>query len=166
MDGTYQQLADRSRKIIKNDPNFQPYYYERGVTFCTDGKAGHTEKNWQQICDRIKTSQSASLWNQLDTPGDLFRHLHGSNAEPVSFDELGRDRRWIKGYTSKCYATVDAENMVRVYFERARARSNIKSLLGTPVDHLLYGSNKDIEGVVLENGHTVHTTQTIIATGA
>lgn len=46
-------------------------------------------------------------------------------------------------------ATVDAENMARVYFERARSKPDI-SLLGTPVQRLPYDDDKNVEGVILE----------------
>jgi hypothetical protein len=52
--------------------------------------------------------------DELDTHEDVFRHLHGTDSEPVTIYQLVRERRWVKGYTSKRCATVEAEKMVKV----------------------------------------------------
>lgn len=43
VDEEYQRFTDMAREIIKNDPDLQPYYHEKGFTFCMDGNEGPME---------------------------------------------------------------------------------------------------------------------------
>lgn len=166
VDKTYEKLAVKAQNIIKDDPELLPYYFQNGFTFITDGKQGKLNSLWEQMFENVK-AQPPSQWEYLDTPEDIFRNLHGKNVQLPSEDALGRSRKWRKGYTSKRCVTVNAEAMVKVYFDRARAIDNVTFLLGTPVDRLLYGPNEsEVQGVILEDGRTIRASKTIIAAGA
>ena len=118
------------------------------------------------MLENIKAKQPQTKWAELNSPEEVFKNLHGEAAELVLEEQLGRKGRWNKGYTSKRCATVNAEAIIKVYYDRCRANSNIHFVLGTPVDSLLYGSENNILGVVMENGRQMLAERTILATGA
>ena len=166
VDKIYEKLADKAQALIKNDPELQPHYFERGFTFCTDGQDGEMNTLWEEMFDNIKKTQNASKWNELKDPDSVYRHLHGKNADPTPKSELAGPRMWMKGYTSKRCATVNAEGMVKVYYDRCSQMHNIEFIVGTPVDRLLYGASSSVDGVVLEDERELRAQTTVLATGA
>ena len=166
VDKAYEKLADKAQTLIKNDPDLQPHYFERGFTFCTDGKDGDMNTLWEQMFDNIKKTQPAARWNEVKNPDAIYHHLHGKSGAPPPTSKLTGPRMWVKGYTSKRCATVNAEGMVKVYYDRCCQKDNIDFLIGTPVDRLLYGADSAVDGVVLEDGRELRAQKTIIATGA
>lgn len=166
VDKVYERLADKAQALIRNDPELHPHYFERGFTFCTDGKEGGMNTLWEQMFDNIKETQPAAMWNELKDPTSVYRHLHGQNGDPTPNSDLPGPRMWMKGYTSKRCATVDAEGMVKVYYDRCCQKHNIEFVIGTPVDRLLYGPCRSVDGVILEDGRELRTQKTILATGA
>ena len=166
VDKVYEKLADKAQALIKNDPELQPHYFERGFTFCTDGADGEMNTLWEQMFDNIKETQPAANWNELKDPGTVYRHLHGEDSVPTPTSELVGPRMWMKGYTSKRCATVNAEGMVKVYYDRCCQQPSINFVLGTPVDRLLYGADLCVDGVVLDDGRALRAQTTVLATGA
>jgi sarcosine oxidase/L-pipecolate oxidase len=166
VDEPYEILADRAQDIIKHDAELQPHYYENGFTFVVNGEKGELSTLWENMVKNIKSKHHESKWAELDTPDEVFQNLHGKNSQLVPESTLQHKRQWVKGYTSKRCATVNAEAMVKVYYDRARSRPNVKFVLGTAVDRLLYGSNNDVLGVILEDGREFHAPKTILAVGA
>ena len=152
--------------MIKNDPGLLPFYFERGFTFCTDGKEGELNTLWEQMFDNIKETQPASRWNELKDPDAVYRHLHGNNGGMIPSSELAGPRKWAKGYTSKRCATVDAEGMVKAYYDRCCQIENVEFIIGSPVAQLLHDSPLTVAGVVLEDGRELRAQKTILATGA
>ena len=118
------------------------------------------------MLENIKAKQPQTKWAELNNPEEVFKNLHGEAAELVSEDHLGRKRRWNNGYMSKRCATVNAEAIIKVYYDRCCAKPNIHFVLGTPVESLLYSSENSVLGVVLENGREILAEKTILATGA
>lgn len=121
---------------------------------------------WEQMFDNIKKTQPAARWNEVKDPDAIYHHLHGKGGAPPPTSKLTGPRMWVKGYTSKRCATVNAEGMVKVYYDRCCQKDNIDFVIGTPVDRLLYGANSAVDGVVLEDGRELRAEKTIIATGA
>ena len=121
---------------------------------------------WEQMFDNIKETQPVARWNELENPDAIYHHLHGKDGGPVPMSELAGPRMWVKGYTSIRCATVNAEGMVKVYYDRCCQKDTIKFVIGTPVDRLLYGACSSVDGVVLEDGRELRAQKTILATGA
>ena len=105
------------------------------------------------------------MWNELKDPSTVYHHLHGKNDEPTLTSQLAGQRKWMKGYTSKRCATVNEEDMVKVYYDRCCQKPTIKFVVGTPVDRLLYGAFLSVNRVVLEEGRELQAQKTILATG-
>lgn len=167
IDQDYERLAVKSQSLIKSDPDLAPYYFERGFAFCTDGKPGELDTLWNQMSDKVKTEQPEHMWQNLRTHEDIFDYLHHKHLKPVSEEKLGRQRKWVKGYTNRRCATVDAEAMIEVYYDRCRTKASIEFVLGTPVQSLLYNNDRSsVEGIVLESGQELRAGKTILATGA
>jgi sarcosine oxidase/L-pipecolate oxidase len=167
VDREYERLAVKAQLIIKNDPDFKPYYFENGFTFCVDGKPGALNTLWHNMLHNLKTEHPESAYDQCDTPDDIYRHLHGMDAESGPSAKFPNTRKWVKGFTSKRCATVNAEAIIKVYYERCAARPNIDFIVGMPVDYLLYSQDKySVEGVALENGCKIMAEKVIIAAGA
>ncbi|KAL0265001.1 hypothetical protein SLS55_000957 [Diplodia seriata] len=56
--------------------------------------------------------------------------------------------------------------MVKVYYDRCKAKPNIEFSIGTPVQSLLYSEDRScVEVVILENSQELRTEKTILATG-
>lgn len=157
---------------MESDPALQPYYFKRGFTFCTDGQPGDFESLWAEMLANLKR-EPPHMWNELSTHDAVFAHLNGNDGHaPVPEPQLGRARKWVKGFTSKKCATVNAEAIVKIYYERCLSKPSIDFVLGTAVDRLLYSSSSpstsspEVLGVVLEDGRDLRAQTTILATGA
>jgi len=167
VDEDYEKLAVKAQTLIEKDVELQKHYFQRCFTFCTDGKPDEFDEVWNQIFNKVKNEQPSSMWNELKSHEEVFHDLHGNNAWPIEESNLGRVRRWVKGYSSKRCATVNAGAMIKVYYGRCRTKSNITFILGKPVDRLWYNRNRaSVKGVVLENGLPLRADSTILATGA
>lgn len=133
----------------------------------SDGRAGEFDDLVTNMLDNVKSKHLPSKYIELKTPEEVYESLHGTRARPVLEEKLGRQRQWQLGYTSTRCATVDAEAVIKIYFDRCRLMQNIEFVLGTPVDTLIYDSSrKTVLGVELENGKRFEAQKTIIATGA
>ena len=121
---------------------------------------------WEEMFNNIKETQPAAMWNELKDPDTVYRHLHGKEADPIPNSKLSGPRKWMKGYTSKRCATVNAEGMIKVYYDRCCQKPNINFVIGSPVDRLLYGAYSSVDGVILEDGRELRAQKTILATGA
>lgn len=152
--------------MIKADHELEPYYFEHGFTFVTDGKPGELNNLWEQMLENLQKNHTKDRWALHDTPEKVYQNLHGKNASPVAASALRQERAWNKGFTSTRCATVNAEAIIKVYYDRARAKPNVKFVLGTPVERLLYGPQLSVLGVVLEDGREFQAQKTILATGA
>jgi len=152
--------------MIKNDPELKPYYLENGFTFCVDGEPGSLNSLWDNILHKLKTEHPETAYDQCNTPDDIYRHLHGTNSISAPSVNFSGPRKWIKGFTSKRCATVNAEAMIKVYYRRCAAQPNIDFKIGMPVDYLLYSQDKSsVEGVVLENGCKIIAERVVVSTG-
>jgi sarcosine oxidase/L-pipecolate oxidase len=164
MDKVYERLAEKAQELIKNDPGLNPHYHETGFTFCVDGNPGPLNTLWEAMLDNVQKNQPIFRWEELKSHDDIYRSLHGEHAIPDA--EFRGIRAWKKGYTSKRCAVVNAEAMVKIYYERCRATNNIHFELGSPVDQLLYTEDHDaVDGVVLENGRALYAERLILAAG-
>ena len=96
VDKVYGKLADEAQALIKNDRELRPHYFERGFTFCTDGKDGEMNTLWEQMFDNIKETQPAAMWNELKDEGAIYHHLHGNDSDPTPTSKLAGPRMWMK----------------------------------------------------------------------
>lgn len=141
VDTPYEVLAERSRELMKADPDLDTYYFEHGFTFATDGQRGELNDFWEEMLLNLKSRHAQDKWAILDSPESVFQNIHGNKAQLVPDRQLSRTRSWNKGFTSKRCTTVNAEGIIKVYYDRARSRKNVKFVLGTPVQRLLYGNH-------------------------
>jgi len=166
VDKEYERLAVKAQSIIKNDPDLKSYYFENGFTFCVDGEHGALNTLWDNMLHNLKTEHPETAYDQCDTPDDIYRHLHGMDAKSVSSANLLNTRKWVKGFTSKRCAIVNAEAIIKVYYKRCIAQPNIDFKIGIPVDYLLYSRDKSsVDGVVLENGRKIMAEKVIVSAG-
>lgn len=166
IDTPYEILADRARELLKHDPDVAPFYFEHGFTFVTDGQPGELNDLWGKMLQKLQDKHTKDRWAVHDSPEKVFQNLHGTSARLAPDNQLPDKRGWIKGFTSTRCATINAEAVIKVYYDRAKSRPNIKFVLGTPVRRLLYGSDQDVLGVTLEDGCTLKAEKIILATGA
>lgn len=96
--------------------------------------------------------------------GVIYSHLHGKDGDPTPTFKLAGPRKWMKGLTRDRCATVNAEGMIKVYYDRCCQKHKIDFAVGTPVDRLLYGAYSSVDGVVLEGGRELQ--KSVLATGA
>lgn len=116
--------------------------------------------------ENIRETQPAAMWNELEDPDAIYHHLHGKHGGHTPISELVGPRMWVKGYTSTRCATVNAEGMVKVYYDRCCQKDTIDFVVATPVDRLLYDTCSSVDGAVLEDGRELRAQKTILATGA
>ncbi|KAI8680510.1 DAO domain-containing protein [Fusarium keratoplasticum] len=167
LDDSYETLADKAQDILRNDPAIAPHYFEQGFTFISNGQAGDFDKLTTDMLNNIKSKHSEDKYIELNNPEEVFQSLHGKGAKLVPESMLGHERQWVQGYISRRCATVNAEAIIKIYYDRCRARQNIEFILGTPVDVLIYGKHQDeVLGVTLEDGREIFAEKTIICTGA
>ncbi|KAM0438598.1 hypothetical protein ACHAPT_001350 [Fusarium lateritium] len=147
LDDRYETLADKAQDILRNDPAVAPHYFEQGFTFISDGIAGEFDDLTTNMLNNIKSKHPESAYVELNTPEEVYQSLHGKEAELVP--------------------EFNAEAIIKIYYDRCRARKNVKFLLGTPVDALIYGERKEeVLGVALEDGRRILAEKTICCTGA
>ena len=150
--------------MIKNDPELAPHYFENGFTFCIDDEPGDLKTLWQGMLENIRKTQLESKYNELNSPTEIYHHLHDTTTKPKSQGHAVE--KWRRGYTNKRCATVNAETMVKVYYDRCCAMSNITFEVGVPVDRLLYDNeHTTAEGVVLEDNRVFRAAIVIVAAG-
>lgn len=136
------------------------------MTFVTDGKPGPMLDIWKKSRANLK-SQGGEHGALVDmpTPEAVYRRIHGQNAQLVPEKTLKRDRKWNMGYCNLEDAFVNAEECVRVYYQRCLAQPSISFQCGVAVEKVCV-SNGRATGVILENGQFLGADLTLIATGA
>ena len=166
VDPAYAKLAAKAQDLFRTDPGLAPYYFEQGFAFITDGKPGLFFDLWKQMHTNIKEKQDPSTYVEMDNPDQVFRGIHGEHSQSVTEARLGRDKQWRLGYTNLKAAVANAEGCVNVYYQRCCEKPQINFACGTPVDRLLYGDDKAVQGVVLEDGRVLRADKTIVSAGA
>lgn len=67
----------------------------------------------------------------------VFQRIHCNDSDIVPGKNLGRDRKWVMGYTNLEDAFIDAEASVKVYYERCLARESMTFACGTAVKRII-----------------------------
>lgn len=135
------------------------------MTFVTDGKPGRMLDIWNTgLANNKKRSKGSSLVD-MATPEAVFRYIHGQSAQLVPERSLNRERKWNMAYCNLEDAFVDAEECVRVYYERCLAQPSISFQCGVAVERV-HVENGRATGVFLENGEFLRADLTLIAAGA
>lgn len=114
----------------------------------------------------IQQKQDRSSFVDMDNPDQVFQGIHGKDCQSVAETTLGREKQWRFGYTNLKAAVVNAEGCIKVYYDRCCEKPSIKFVCGTQVDRLLYGDDKGVQGVVLEDQRILRADKTIVAAGA
>ncbi len=166
MDPAYAKLAAIAQDKFRTDPGLAPYYFEQGFAFITDGSPGLFFDLWKGMHANIQQKQDRSSFVDMDDPDQVFQGIHGKDCQSVAETTLGREKQWRFGYTNLKAAVVNAEGCIKAYYDRCCEKPNIKFVCGTPVDRLLYGDDKAVQGVVLEDQRILRADKTIVATGA
>lgn len=165
-DPIYAHLAFQAQKMIEADPQLQPHYFKQGMSFIVDAKdAGPAQKFLANGMAQVRAQHGAESVVEMKDAGAVYRRIHGQDSQLPSPKSLGRERRWTLGYCNLEDAFIDAEESVRVYYQRCLAQRSISFRCGVPVDRLCISQNR-ATGVVLENGEIVQADLTVVAAGA
>jgi sarcosine oxidase / L-pipecolate oxidase len=137
------------------------------MTFACDGKPGRMFDIWQGGLDNVRRQHSAKSIVEMSSAEQVFRRIHGVDTDLVPDDRLGRERKWVMGYTNLEDAFIDAEASVQVYYERCLSRKNIDFVCGTPVKSIIKDSqSQTATGVLLEDGRQLKAKLVLLAAGA
>lgn len=164
-DPVYARLAAKSQRLIEADPELQPYYFKQGMSFIFDGKQGPTTDFISKGVESVKKEQGEAAVEYMNSPEDVFKRIHGKDAQLVPQRDLEGERKWNKGYNNTGAAFIDAKESVRVYYERCLTKPSLRFECGVAVDHLSL-SNGRASGVVLEDGRQLTADLVIVAAGA
>lgn len=166
-DETYCRLAHESMSLIKADPDISKLFHQQGMTFVYDGN----HDIWEDIY--INSKMSAEKVNEgeegmmayYDSAEEVFQSIHG-NSTSIKENELGRSKRWNKGYTNFANGFIDASASMKAYYERAKKIRNV-SFKFEEVEKIDYFRNANkAKGVVLKSGETISADLVIVAAGA
>ncbi|KAL1979787.1 hypothetical protein VTN96DRAFT_5194 [Rasamsonia emersonii] len=162
-DSIYAQLASDAQKKIEADPELSRYYFKQGMTFVCDGQPGRFFDIWNKGLENVKQSNSSVV--EIPSPEDVFRRIHGQDADLVPEEQLGRERKWKVGYCNLDDAFIDAEECVRIYYERCSQQPHVTFQCGTPVERIAIANGR-ATGVVLTDGTVLPAELTLVAAGA
>ncbi|KAL1961580.1 hypothetical protein VTN77DRAFT_1432 [Rasamsonia byssochlamydoides] len=167
-DPIYAQLASEAQKKIEEDPDLSQYYFRQSMTFACDGQPGRFFDVWKKGLENVRRQKQSSSSSvvEMTSPEEVFRRIHGADARLLPEEELGRERKWNVGYCNLDDAFIDAEECVRIYYERCQAQPNITFQCGTIVQRICTGTDGRATGVVLTDGRTLPAELTLVAAGA
>jgi sarcosine oxidase/L-pipecolate oxidase len=167
-DPLYSQLAIEAQEKIKNDPDLNPFYFRSGMIYASAGLGQHGSEVWDKEYAaakaleerRISSGQFSSdgYVRDLFTHEDLFKRVNGGQPP----ESVGQ-KQWNKGYLNEDVAFVNAEECMRVYYQKCKRRSNVEFKF-VPVKKLLFDGNATM-GVLLDDGATLTTDLVILAAG-
>lgn len=164
-DPEYGRLAAKAQRKIEEDPELKPYYFKQGMSFITSGEPGPLLEVWKKGLANLESQGRTGSLVHMRTPEDVFRRIHGENAQLTPERVLGRERSWNYGYCNMEDAFIDAKESVRVYYERCLRHPSITFKCGVPVERLSIRDGR-ATGVSLEDGTTLSAGLTVIAAGA
>ena len=167
-DETYCKLAYESMNLIKADPIISKFFHQQGMTFVYDGNHDIFEEIYissKESAEKVNKGKEGMMVT-YDSSEGVFRSIHGNNSTPTTGLELGRPKRWNKGYTNLANGFIDASASVKAYYDRAKKFSNV-TFKFEEVEKLDYHkyTNK-AKGVLLKSGETISADLVIIAAGS
>lgn len=164
-DPIYARLAAEAQRKIEQDPDLSRYYFKQGMSFVVDGKPGRILDVWKSGLANMKRTNNSSMPVEMTTPEEVYKRIHGQDAQLVPEQALKRERKWNLGYYNPEDAFIDAKECVRVYYERCLRQSSISFECGVAVERLCI-ENGRATGVLLENGRILTADLTLVAAGA
>ena len=164
-DPIYARLAAKAQQIIEDDRELRPHYFKQGMTFVCDGKPSRFHDIWEKGLRNVRERQPPNTLVELQSPEEVFSRIHGPESKPVADTELGRERRWNKGYCNLEDAFIDAGESIRVYYKRCLKQKAITFLCDTTVEKICVHDGI-AKAVQLDDGRIVEADTILVATGA
>lgn len=164
-DPVYARLAAKAQGMLEDDPEIRPFYYKQGMTFVCNGKPSRFYDIWEKGLENVRYRQGPETLVEMHSHEEIFSRIHGASIAPLPEAQLGRERKWNKGYTNLEDAFIDAAESVRVYYERCLKQESISFLCNAPVARI-HVTDAIARGVVLEDGRMLEADVTLVATGA
>ncbi|KAK8245687.1 FAD dependent oxidoreductase [Phyllosticta capitalensis] len=169
-DEAYSELALQAQKLIQGDPELSPHVYCSGMIYAVAGQGHHGAEIWEKEYAAAKELESKRIGNgdvpsngylkYLGSHGDIFQRVNGVEHKPHP-----GEKQWNEGYLNEDVAFVNAEECMRVYYQKCKRQKNISFLFGNPVHRLLI-ANGTAHGVQLADGSNLNASLVVVAAGA
>lgn len=164
-DPIYARLALDAQKKIQQDLDLKRHLFQQGMSFVCDGRPSRFTDIWNITLDRAKSLCRPEDIVEASSREQVFRRIHGSDAEPPSLSELGGTSQWNQAYCNLTAAFIDAKECIQIYYERCLSVPSIQFRCGAAVDHIDVVENQ-ARGIVLEGGETIGADLVVVAAGA
>lgn len=155
----YAKLSHEATEMIRHDAVLSPLFHQVGMTFVFDGKMDKWGVHWNS---QLKNIQSATdNFKLVEGSGAVFSNIHGTTE-----GHSAADTRWNQAYTNFDAGFIEADNAMRVYYEKCKCYPQIHFLFDE-VKNVTFepGSNR-ANGVQLTSGRTINAQLVIVAAGA
>ncbi|KAI1334500.1 putative fructosyl amino acid oxidasesarcosine oxidase [Xylariaceae sp. FL0016] len=164
-DPIYADLAAEAQQRIEEDPDLQKHYFKKGMSFVCDGEPGRFHDIWTKGLENVRSRQTLDTLVEMRTRKEVFARIHGNDLEPVPEAELTRPARWNQGYCNLEDAFIDAEESIKVYYDRCCAQESITFRCGSAVDRIICRDGVAI-GIVLEDDQELQADVVLVAAGS
>ncbi|KAK8164737.1 putative fructosyl amino acid oxidasesarcosine oxidase, partial [Phyllosticta citrichinensis] len=169
-DEAYSELALTAQKLIQDDPELSRYYYRSGMIYAHAGPDRHGSEVWKKEYDAAKELQNKRVGSgevqpdgylkYLGSHADIFQRVNGIENEPVE-----GEKQWNEGYLNEDVAFVNAEECMRIYYQKCKKQENISFVFGNAVHRILIADGIAY-GVQLANGSNLNAGLVVVAAGA
>lgn len=154
----YQRLAEVAQEKIMQDPELQPWTFQQGMTYVCNGRPSRFTDIWKA---QLEKARSRNGFRESPSQRDVFRQIHGEGTELPSSEQS----EWNVSYSNMLAAFIDAEEGIRVYYQRCLQQPSITFKCGVAV-HDIAITQGCASGVVLENGDHLDADLVVVAAGA
>ncbi|KAK7716568.1 hypothetical protein SLS57_006596 [Botryosphaeria dothidea] len=169
-DPVYSKLALESQRLIQNDPELGNQYYRSGMIYAHAGSGRHGFKVWEKEYTAAQALQKQRVESgefsaegylrHLTSHEALYKRVNGPNYEPHK-----GEKQWNEGYLNEDVAFVNAEECMRIYYQKTREQSNTNFVFGNPVRRLIVEGGV-AKGVELADGSRLTADLVVLAAGA
>jgi sarcosine oxidase / L-pipecolate oxidase len=157
-DPIYRRLAEVAQDMIFQDPELQPWTFKQGMTYVCDGRPSRFTTTWTEERDQAKLRKGFA---ESTKRSDVFHRIHGSDALLPSMEHSD----WNMGFSNMTAAFIDAEEGIRVYYQRCLRNPSISFRCGVPVKEIVTDKG-EANGVLLESGEQIDADLVVVAAGA
>lgn len=166
----YSKLALESQRLSQNDPELGNQYYRSGMIYAHAGSGRHGFKVWEKEYTAAQALQKQRVESgefsaegylrHLTSHEALYKRVNGPNYEPHK-----GEKQWNEGYLNEDVAFVNAEECMRIYYQKTREQSNTNFVFGNPVRRLIVEGGV-AKGVELADGSRLTADLVVLAAGA
>lgn len=157
-DPVYQRLAEVAQEQIMRDPELQPWTFQQGMTYVCNGRPSRYTDIWKA---QLEKARSRNGFRESPSQRDVFQQIHGEGIELPSSGQS----EWNVSYSNMLAAFIDAEESIRVYYQRCLRQPSITFRCGVAVRDIAITQGR-ASGVVLEDGSQLDAGLVIVAAGA